>query len=230
MKENGFTLEKARSRWYPSWTITDSDNTDDIALLANTPAQAESLLHSLECSAGSIGLHVNADNTEYMCFNQSGDISTLSGGPLKLVDKFTYLRSSISSTENDINTWIAKAWTAIDRLSVIWKSDLSNKIKCNFFRAVVVSILQYGCTTWTLTKHIEKKLDGNCTRSYIKLILKVTSQKTAAVWSPTTHLKEHPNLTNKTFETLLEERGQIHKLLDCLGEGHLMVYKPSING
>ena len=37
-------------------------------------------------------------------------------------------------------------------------------MKCSFFQAVVVSILLYGCTTWTLTKHMEKKLDGNYTR------------------------------------------------------------------
>ena len=57
-----------------------------------------------------------------------------------------------------------KAWTAIDRLSIIWKSNLSNKMKCSFFQAVVVSILLYGCTTWTLTNRLEKKLDGNYTR------------------------------------------------------------------
>ena len=45
MKKNGFTLAKARSRWYPAQTITDADYTDDIALLTNTPAQAKSLLH-----------------------------------------------------------------------------------------------------------------------------------------------------------------------------------------
>ena len=33
-----------------------------------------------------------------------------------------------------------------------------------FFQAAVVSILLYGCTTWTLTKRLEKKLDGNYTR------------------------------------------------------------------
>ena len=42
--------------------------------------------------------------TECMCYNQTGDISTLDGTPLKLIDKFTYLGSSISSTEKDINT------------------------------------------------------------------------------------------------------------------------------
>ena len=61
-------------------------------------------------------------------------------------------------------TRLTKAWTAIDRLSIIWKSDLTNKMKRSFFQAEVVSILLYGCTTWTLTKRLEKKLDGNYTR------------------------------------------------------------------
>ena len=37
-------------------------------------------------------------------------------------------------------------------------------MKCSFFQAAVVLILLYGCTTWTLTKRLEKKLDGNYTR------------------------------------------------------------------
>ena len=57
-----------------------------------------------------------------------------------------------------------KAWTAIDRLSIIWKSNLIDKMKCSFFQAAVVSILLYRCTTWTPTKRLEKKLDGNYTR------------------------------------------------------------------
>ena len=142
----------------------DAEYTDDIALLANTPAQAETLLHSLERAAAGIGLHFNAHKMEYMSFNQRGDISTLNGSSLKLVDKFTYLGSSVSSTETDINTRLAKAWTAIDRLSVIWKSDLTDKMKCSFIQAAFVSILLYRCTTWMLTKCIEKKLDGNYTR------------------------------------------------------------------
>ena len=63
-----------------------------------------------------------------------------------------------------IDTRLTKAWTAIDRLSIIWKSDLTDKMKRNFFQAAVVSILLYGCTTWTLTKRLEKKLDGNYAR------------------------------------------------------------------
>ena len=41
----------------------------------------------------------------------------LNGGSLNLVDKFSYFGSSVSSTENDISTRLAKAWTILERLS-----------------------------------------------------------------------------------------------------------------
>ena len=177
----------------PHELLRITDYADDIALPANTPAQSESLLHSLERAAGGIGLHVNADKMEYMRFNQNGDISALNGGSLKLVDKFTNLGSSVASTENDINTRLAKAWTAIDRLSVMWKSDLSDKIKRNFFQATVVSILLYGCTTWALIKCIEKiawrQLHKNAS-NYIKQILEATSHDS---WTATYHPSRRPS-------------------------------------
>ena len=64
IKENGFELTKKRSRRYPATTITDADYADDIAILANTPDQAETLLHSLGRAAASIGLYFNAHKTE----------------------------------------------------------------------------------------------------------------------------------------------------------------------
>ena len=161
IKENGFKLTKERSRKYPAKTITDADYGNDIALLANAPTQAETLLHSLERAAADIGLCVNAHRTEYMCFNETGDISSLNGSALKLVDKYTYLGSSVSSNETDFDTRLAKAWTAIDRLSVVWKSDLNDKMKRSFFQAAIVSILLNGCLTWTPTKRMEKKFDVN---------------------------------------------------------------------
>ena len=105
-----------------------------------------------------------------MWFNETGDISTVVGSSHKLVDKFAYLRSSASSIEKDIDIRLTKAWAAIDWISVIWKADLADRIKRSFFQAVVVSILQYGCTTWMLTKWMEKKLDGKYT-SMLRAIL-----------------------------------------------------------
>ena len=96
-----------RSRRYPAQTITDTDYANDIALLANAPTQAETLLHSLEWAAAGIDLQVNAGKTKCICFNQRSDISTLNGSSLKLVDNFTYLGSSVSSTKTDINMRLA---------------------------------------------------------------------------------------------------------------------------
>ena len=111
-----------------------------------------------------------------MCYNQTGDIFTLEGTPLKLVDKFTYLGSSVESTEKDIETRLTKAWTAINRLSIIWKSDRTDKMKRSVFQAAVTSILLYGCTTWTLTKRLEKKLDSNYTRMLSAILNKFWRQ------------------------------------------------------
>ena len=130
-----------------------------------------------------------------MCYNQTCDITTLDGTPLKLLDKFTYLGSCVSSTKKDIDTRLRKAWTAIDRVSIIWKSDLTDKMKRSFFQVAVVSILLYGCTTWTLTKRLEKKLDGNYTRMLRAILNKSWRQR------PTKHqLYGHQPLITRTIQ------------------------------
>ncbi len=47
------------------------------------------------------------------------------------------------STEKDIDTRLTKAWTAIDRLSIIWKSDLTDKMKRSFLVGEFCSLLLY---------------------------------------------------------------------------------------
>ena len=143
INENGFTLAKEQNWRYPAQTITDEDYADDRALLTSRPTHAESLSHSLERVAGGVGLHINSDKTEYKSFNQRGNISTLKGGSLKLGKKFIYLGSSVLSTENDINTWLAKTWTANDSISVVWKSELSDKIKRSFMLSVISDQTEY---------------------------------------------------------------------------------------
>ena len=66
---------------------------------------------------------------------------------------------------------------AIDRISIIWKSDLTDKMKRSFFQAAVVSILLCRCTTWTLTKRREKKLDVNYTRMLRAILNKSSRQQ-----------------------------------------------------
>ena len=63
------TARQVSQLWLYVLTFTDPDYADYIAIQANTPNQAETLLHSLERAVAGISLHVNAHKTEYMCFN-----------------------------------------------------------------------------------------------------------------------------------------------------------------
>ena len=116
-----------------------------------------------------------------MCCNQIGDISTLDGTSLKLVDKFTYPGSSVSATEKDIDTGLTKTGTAIDELSIIWKSNLTDT-------AVWMHYLDAN-------KRLEKKLDGNYTRLLRAILNKSCRQH------PTRHyLYGHQPPNTKTIQ------------------------------
>ena len=96
-------------------------------------------------------------NILYLLNHFFGDIFTLSRRSLKLLDKFAYLGSSVSSTENDINTWLR----IHDRPLIYSRSygSQNNQIKKVqlFSPAAVVSILLCGYTTWTLINGYWKK-------------------------------------------------------------------------
>ena len=66
IEKNGFTLKKTRKRRYFVETKTDVDIADNVAVLANTPAQAEFLLLSLEQEMEGIDIYGNANKIE--CF------------------------------------------------------------------------------------------------------------------------------------------------------------------
>ena len=108
-----------------------------------------------------------------------------------------YLGSNISSIKSDIKMYLPKVRIAIDRLLIIWKSDLSDKIKYNFFQAVIVSILLYA-----YREKARQELQKNAT-SYIE----ATSHKIVALWPPTTHLLNQPNKTDKTCGILFKKQG-----------------------
>ena len=111
---------------------------------------------------------------------------------LKPVDKFTYIGSMVSSTKTDINTWLAKAWIASDRLSVIWKSDLTDKIKRSFFQAAVMLLLLWMATTQEYCMQYWTSPGGSIPQS----------SSCTATYQPSWKLSK---LTNQTCRTLLEK-------------------------
>ena len=84
-------------------------------------------------------------------------------------------------------------------------------MKRSFFQAAVISILLYGCTTWTLRKRLEKKLDGNYTRR-----LRAIMNKS---W------RQHPQDTNCTATCLLSRKLSKLDEPDVHGPPHMAVLK-----
>ena len=104
----GFTFKPA------SIKLADIEFADDIALLANSAIDAQTLLQTVEEIAVSVSLKMNESKTKFMTEGTiEGIITSLIG-------------------EN-----IAKAWAACHKLKQIWKSDLRKAIKVRLFTALI---------------------------------------------------------------------------------------------
>ena len=167
----GLEIQPRRSSRNPAVYLTDTDFADDIALISGSLINAQNLLLSLESAAKCVGLNFNESKTEYV--NKTSDLTTqlktLSGYILKCKDDYKYLGSFISSSEKDFNARKGMAWSACNNLHKIWTSKLHVSIKIQLFKTLIVPILLYGCETWTLSKRMEKRLDGVYTRLLMRV-------------------------------------------------------------
>ena len=124
-----FTLRKQLSRRYPAEMLTDADFADDLALLSDKIGNAEKLLNILETAAASVGLYMNTTKTKFIAVNTEGTIAAQNGRDLEQANDFNYLGSKIISSENDIQVRIGSAWSALNKLTPIWRSNLEVSIE-----------------------------------------------------------------------------------------------------
>lgn len=94
----------------------------------------------------------------------STGIKILTGENIEQADDFKCLGSYIASTEYDVNIKLGKVWGALDLMNQMWKQNLPDKLKRNFYRTSVQSVLVYVSLTETLRAKLEKMLDGAYTR------------------------------------------------------------------
>ena len=165
-QELGFTIKPRLPRRIRKQVITDLGFADDLALLSDTVEQAQELLLALEQHAAKVGLKINVKKTQYMTFNQISNhpLCTSSGRQLQQVHDFKYLGAWIASTTQDFHVRKGLAWKSINKLHQIWKSSLPRKLKIQVFQTLIEPVFLYGSETWTLTKQLEKSVDGCYTR------------------------------------------------------------------
>ena len=151
----GFKLDQRRSRQQHPTVITDTDFSDDIALITEDMNQARELLTGVEIESGKIELHVNAKNTEIMHCNQVNLVPVLSkdGSTIKTADNFKYLCAWIRSSGKDFLIRKVLAWLA-----------------CRLFLATVELVLLYDSKTWNIDKTLCKRLGGCYTKMFRMLM------------------------------------------------------------
>ena len=136
-------------------------------MISQSLEHAQDLLQSLEQASNGVGLYLNETKTECMnkcLLDNSHQVKTLNDTLLKQVDDYKYLGSYISSSEKDFTTRKGMAWSACNDMHKIWSSQLTNEFKIKIFKATVEPIILYGSETWTLSRKLERRLDGTYTR------------------------------------------------------------------
>jgi hypothetical protein len=157
----------------PAVFVTDLDFADDIAVLSSSASNVQIMILSIELWALKVGLKINGPKTEFVV---SGCVDLLAPSAakfhllssvlkLKKVLDFKYLGTWLLSSMNDFKLRRKAAWSAIKRLNGIWKSTaISNLLKIRLFNCLVVSILLYYATTWTMNKNLTKALTSGYNR------------------------------------------------------------------
>ena len=151
---------------------------DDAAIVAHDNETLQQMMNKLSEACKFFSLTISVKKTETLSQGTETPASiTLNGEPLKNVDKFTYLGSTISASLNlddELNSRIGKAATAFSKLGKrAWENKrLTIKTKVMIYQACVLSALLYGSESWTLYSNQEKKLNMfhmRCLRKLLKI-------------------------------------------------------------
>nr|VZI08543.1 unnamed protein product [Spirometra erinaceieuropaei] len=164
----------------PGHRLTDLDYADDIALLASSFGDLQSVVSRVNEVAKSAGMSINAGKTKVFssCIpDQEKAPLGIDGCQLEEVDSFKYLGARLlpnGQSKDDIVSRIdAACWVFSSLRKCLWnRRDLSIATKIRVYRAVVRSVLLYDCECWALRVEDERKLevfDHHCLRTILRM-------------------------------------------------------------
>ena len=164
-------------KWNMMEQLEDLDFADDIALLASTWQQMQRKIRKLKEFGEQTGLRINIQKTKSLRINARNDSAFVAGSDeIEEIDNFIYLGANVSKvggTSEDIRRRLGKANAAFYRLSQVWKNgNILTRTKIRILKSNVLSVLLYGCETWSIIRSDEKKLDAfmhKCLRRLLRI-------------------------------------------------------------
>ena len=134
---------------------------DDLALVAKSPEELESMLTDIHLASKPVGLSMNLSKTKVM-LNETSITSTVTvdGNVIEKIDRYVYLGKTVTQAVDllpEIKRRIALGWAAFSKVANIMKSrKASMKIKRKVHNKYVLPVMEYGSETWALKKtHME---------------------------------------------------------------------------
>jgi hypothetical protein len=150
---------------------------DDIDLMGGNEAELQELTTRLEKASGAVGMEVSSEKSKILVNSHSQQAATnimLNGRQLEEVESFKYLGSTLckdGSSAKEIKARLGLASSAITRLNTIWNSSsISFPVKFKLYKSLVISILLYGCESWTLTADTERRIQAFEHKCFRKLL------------------------------------------------------------
>ena len=156
---------KARSRT-KRFLVRELLYADDAAFVANSEQEWQQMVDRFATACTEFGLTISLRKTMVMAQGvPSPPNITINGTPLTVVDKFSYLGSTMTDSNNletELSNRIGRAATTFGRLqSRVWSNThLSEKLKVRVYEACILSVLLYGSESWPTYRRQEDRLNA----------------------------------------------------------------------
>ena len=144
-------------------TINNLRYADDTTLMAENEEELKSLLMKVKRESEKAGLKLNIQKTKIMV---SGPVTSwqIDGQTMETVRHFIFLGSKITADGGrspEIKRHLLFGRKTKTNLGSILKSrDITLPVKVCLVKAIVFSVVMYGCESWTIKKAECRRIDG----------------------------------------------------------------------
>ena len=146
-------------------TITNLRFADDIDGLAGQEQELVKLVNHLEEASTAHGMQISAQKTQLMTNSTNGTSTdiTIDNKKLKTIRSFKYLRAIVldEGSKSEVLSRTAQTTAAVTKLKVIWNNkNIAISSKIRLMHSLAMSIFLYACETWSITAHIERRIQA----------------------------------------------------------------------
>ena len=147
-------------------TFSNIRYADDTVIIAESQEQLQSILDNVTTISEEYNMKLNVKKTKVMVIERNPSTScvvTVNGEELEQIQSYIYLGTMITSDgrpDKEIKRRISMAKSKFFQLGTILRDNISVRVKYKIIKCYVLSVLMYGCETWTMRKKEIRSLEA----------------------------------------------------------------------